>query len=106
MVTTYAEIHCDKGGFVRQIAMADEPDNLVLAMLRRMDQKLDHVLQEQGDHRLRLARLEEGLGHLRADVAGLHVDFAGLSLRNDRVVERLDRIERRLDLADAPRAPF
>lgn len=77
--------------------MSDEPENFVLTYLRRMDQKLDRVLAELGDHRIRLTRLEE-------NVAGLHADFAGLSGRIDRVTDRLDRIERRLDLVELPRA--
>ncbi|MFZ5739332.1 hypothetical protein BJ123_10136 [Rhodopseudomonas thermotolerans] len=68
--------------------MADEPDNLVLTYLRRMDAKLDRVIDDVHDLKVRMTGVEEGL--------------AGVNRRLDRLEVRVDRIERRLDLADQP----
>ena len=68
--------------------MADEPDNLVLQMLRRIDAKLDRVIEDVQDLKMRMTHVEEGL--------------AGVNRRLDRLEMRVDRIERRLELADAP----
>lgn len=68
--------------------MVDEPDNLVLQMLRRMDIKLDRVIDDLGDVKVRMTHVEEGL--------------AGVNRRLDRLETRVDRIEKRLDLVDHP----
>ena len=64
--------------------MAEEPDNLVLQLLRRMDVKLDRVLEDVADLKVRMTHVEEGL--------------AGVNRRLDRLEARVDRIEQRLDL--------
>lgn len=74
--------------------MIDAPDNLILALLRRADGKLDHVIEEVGDLKTRVTSLE-------TQVAQIHVDFAGQSARMDRIEKRLERIERRLELQPA-----
>lgn len=68
--------------------MAEEPDNIVLTLLRRMDGKLDRVLEDVSDLKVRMTHVEEGL--------------AGVNRRLDRLETRVDRIEKRLDLADHP----
>lgn len=67
--------------------VSDGPDNLVLAMLRRMDTKLDRGLEELHDVKVRLTAVEENM--------------AGIHRRIDRLDERFQRIERRLELTDA-----
>ena len=74
--------------------MADEPADLTLQLLRRMDQrlqgietKLDRVLDDVHDLKVRMASVEEGL--------------AGIHRRIDRMDLRVDRIERRLELVGA-----
>ena len=74
--------------------MADEPTDLTLQLLRRMDQrlqgidtKIDRVLDDVHDLKVRMASVEEGL--------------AGIHRRIDRMDLRVDRIERRLELVDA-----
>jgi len=67
--------------------METEPDNLVLQFLRRLDVKLDRVIEDVQNLKLRMTHVEEGL--------------AGVNRRIDRIEQRLDRIERRLDLVDA-----
>jgi hypothetical protein len=63
-----------------------EPDNVALVYLRRIDEKVDRVIDVR-DVKFRVTNLEEGQ--------------AGI-LRLDRVDARLDRIERRLDLVELP----
>ena len=65
-----------------------EPDNVVLAYPRRIDEKVDRVIDDVRDIKVRVTNLEEGQ--------------AGIQRRLDRVEARLDRIERRLDLVDFP----
>ena len=75
--------------------MTEEPDNLILAMLRkaderaaRMDSKLDRVIEDVRDLKVRMTHVEEGL--------------AGVNRRLDRLDDRVERIEKRLDLVDSP----
>jgi hypothetical protein len=65
--------------------MAEEPDNIVLVMLRRMDTKLDRVIADLHDVKVRMTAMEEGLN--------------GVQRRIDRVEDRLNHVERRLDLS-------
>jgi hypothetical protein len=68
--------------------MATEPDSIVLQYLRRFDAKLDRIVDEMPDVKVRLAAVEEGL--------------AGVNRRLDRLEIPVERIERRLDLVDQP----
>jgi hypothetical protein len=72
----------------------------------RIEGRLDAVVREQGENRVRITRLDEGFAGVKGEIASLHGDFVSLSVRLDRVNERLDRIENRLDLAEAPRPNF
>ena len=56
--------------------MSDEPENLVLVYLRRIDQRLDRVETK--------------------------LDIAAVNARLDNLDRRLTRIERRLDLVGQP----
>jgi hypothetical protein len=68
--------------------MADEPDNILLQYMRRFDEKLDRIIDEMLDVKVRMTAVEEGL--------------AGVNRRLDRLELRVERIERRLDLVDQP----
>jgi archaellum component FlaC len=68
--------------------MVDEPDNIVLAILRKIDQRTERMADDLQDLKIRVTSVEEGL--------------AGVNRRLDRVESPLDRIERRLELSDAP----
>ena len=68
--------------------MSGEPDKYLLIYLRRLDEKVDRLLDEMRDVKVRLTGVEENL--------------AGVHRRLDRTDVRIDRIERRLDLAGAP----
>jgi archaellum component FlaC len=66
--------------------MADETDNIVLVMLRRIDQRTERMAEDLQDLKVRMTAVEEGL--------------AGVNRRIDRLEQRVERIERRLDLVD------
>jgi outer membrane murein-binding lipoprotein Lpp len=74
--------------------MADEPENLVLVYLRRLDEKMDRALGDIQDLKHRVTLLER-------QAADMRVDMVAMSTRMDRIEMRLDRMERRLDLAPA-----
>lgn len=67
--------------------MADEPENLTLKFLRRIDEKLDRVAEDVHMIKVRLTSVGESL--------------VGIIRRVDRIEDRMDRIERPLDLAGA-----
>jgi len=79
--------------------MSDEPENLTLVFLRRLDAKMDRVLEDMGDVKHRLTTLEIQVGQLVSTEAS---HYACTAMRLDRVEQRLDRIERRLDLVETP----
>jgi len=68
--------------------MMPEPDNVAPVYLRRIDEKVDRVIEDVRDIKFRVTNLEEG--------------EAGIQSRLDRVDTRPDRIERRLDLVELP----
>ncbi len=68
--------------------MSDQPDNLVLVYLRRLDEKVDGL-------RLDMREVKERLGILE-------VQYASLSRRVDRIGDDVELIKRRLDLVETP----
>jgi len=66
--------------------MSDGPDNVVLALLRKVDKKLDRVVDDVHDIKLRMTGVEENL--------------AGVQRRIDRLEDRVERVEKRLELRD------
>ena len=80
--------------------MSDQPDNLVLSLLRAIRNDVMEIRADLLEVKQRLTTLEIQVGNL---VATEQSHYAQLMLRMDRHEARLDRIERRLDLtADAP----
>jgi hypothetical protein len=69
--------------------MADDPDNLVLVYLRRLDEKV--------------GRIGDDVRELKGRMTALVESVVGVQRRMDRLDLRLDRVEKRLDLADLPR---
>ena len=67
--------------------MVDEPDNLMLRILRSIDTKLDRVIED--------------VAELKTRVGILEAQYASISNRMDRIERRLDCIEKRLGLVDA-----
>jgi hypothetical protein len=82
-----------EAGFV----MSDEPENLILAMLRRLDDKVDSLGLDLRDVKHRLTAVEISVANLAATEAS---HYANVALRVDRVDDRLERIEKRLDLVE------
>ncbi len=78
--------------------MSDQPDSLMLVVLRRLDAKMDRVIDDVADLKRRTTSLESQLGH---QVATEQSHYATTMTRLDRIDDRLDRIERRLELQEA-----
>lgn len=74
--------------------MTDEPINITHEYFKRVDGKLDRVLDVLTNNVSRLASLEEQVSLLRRDVTRIEH-------RIDTVDARLMRIEKRLDLVEA-----
>ena len=64
-----------------------EPDNIVLIYFRRLDKRVDRLLDEMRDVKVRLTSVEE--------------NQAGVHRWMDRMDMRIERVERRLDLTEA-----
>ena len=67
--------------------MAGDPDNVVLVLLRKIDERTERMAEDLQDLKVRVTSVEEGL--------------AGVNRRLDRLEGRMERIERRLELTDA-----
>jgi archaellum component FlaC len=67
--------------------MASEPDNLVLVLLRKIDERTGRIAEDLHDLKVGVTAVEEGM--------------AGVNRRLDRLEIRVERIERRLELTDA-----
>lgn len=66
--------------------MSDGPASIVLRFMRQVVAKLDRVIGDLGDLKVRVTNVEENL--------------VALNRRVDRMDLRLERIERRLDLVE------
>ena len=75
--------------------MVDAPDNVIFEYLRRLDTKLDRVIEDIGELKIWMTAIEER-------IAQVELSIAGVNRRVGRVDARLDRIERRLDLVELP----
>lgn len=80
-------------GVVYESGMSDEPENLVLRSLRRIEAGMDGLREEMREVKTRIGLLEQQVSLMGQQVAAV-------SIRIDRVEARLDRIERRLDLVE------
>lgn len=67
--------------------MAKEPDNVVLVLLSKIDERTERMADDLQDLKSRVTSVEEGL--------------AGVNRRLDRLDSHVERIERRLELTDA-----
>jgi predicted nuclease with TOPRIM domain len=84
--------------------MSDEPENLVLVYLRRIDAKVDGLDRRIDDLTQRMSAVETGLASVRRDLGFLAEADARLQMSFDRLRDDVTRIERRLDLVDEPAA--
>jgi archaellum component FlaC len=80
--------------------MAEEPDNLVLVMLRRMDERIDDRFNRIDE---RLDRIEFDVHDLKVRTTGVEEGLAGVNRRLDRLEDSASRIERRLNLVEPTR---
>ena len=75
--------------------MSDEPDNIVLRYLRKLDERTERMEDNQKD-------MAADIRILKGHMAG----FMQAEIRQDGAMasmsERLDRIEKRLELVDNP----
>ncbi len=74
--------------------MTDEPINLVLSRLNRLDDKIDRLID-------RVSELTTRVGSLETLTAHIHVDMAAQSVRIDHLSSGIEQVERRLQLRDA-----
>jgi hypothetical protein len=79
--------------------MSDDPNNLVLNLLRAIRGDVAEIKADMREVKQRLTTLEIQIGSLAATEQS---HYAQTMLRMDRYDGRLDRIERRLGLTDAP----
>ncbi len=84
--------------------MVDDPDNLVLVYLRRIDAKVDAMAQDIRELKERVSSLEVAVASVRRDIAVLAETDARLQHSVDRMREDIGRIQRRLDLHPEPAA--
>ena len=82
--------------------MPEETARHLLAYLRRMDAKLDRVLEWQSTANKRFTALDQSITSQRSDNIALSRTLGVVQERVDKLENRLDRIEWRLDLADTP----
>ena len=67
--------------------MSDQPENLMLIYLRRLDGKMDKLIDD-------MLEVKQRLGHLEGQ-------YASISRRVDSLDIRLERVERRLEIVPA-----
>jgi predicted nuclease with TOPRIM domain len=73
--------------------MAEEPENLMLVFLRRIDGNVARLRDDMQDVKFRLTALEQEAAWIRGAMASIQG-------RLDRLELRVERIERRLDLIE------
>ena len=64
--------------------MSEEPENLVLVYLRRIDAKVDRLMEDVQDLKHRVTSLEGQVAGLRAETASIRSDMAAMSARQNR----------------------
>jgi K+/H+ antiporter YhaU regulatory subunit KhtT len=74
--------------------MANEPENLILRMLRSLDEKMDTILD-------RLLDLTARVSSIADQLVGVRTDLVRLEHCMDHFDQRLQRIDRRLNLTEA-----
>lgn len=70
----------------------------MLVYLRRLDTKIDRLVEDTREVKLRLTALETAVGNLAATEMS---HYAIMADRTDRLTARMERIETRLDLREA-----
>ena len=78
--------------------MSDQPENIMLVYLRRIDANVAELRAEVRDVKQRVTNLEIQSGQTNSTML---VQYAALMQRLDRIDDRVERVERRLDLLPA-----
>jgi hypothetical protein len=79
--------------------MTGEPDDQMLLGLRKMEQRLERIEQQNSDILARMTALDVGMAALRRDQGTDAETTARILVAMDRVRDDIGRIKRRLDLA-------
>jgi hypothetical protein len=72
--------------------VSDEPDNLVLVDLRRIDQKVATLIADMADIKHRMTAMVRHHAERRRDLAGVWSRLHRLDARMDRIVRRMDLV--------------
>ena len=78
--------------------MAEEPENLTLVFLRRLDAKMDGLVADVRDLKGRMTMVETQIGQMMNNEQS---HSAAIMSRLDRMEGHLDRIERQADIITA-----
>lgn len=78
--------------------MADEPADFAREYFRRLDQKLDRVIEVVMNTQERVTALELCMTTFKQGLTLLNARIDQVHLRLDRLDKRVERIEKRLDL--------
>ena len=81
------------------LRMSEEPENLVLIYLRRLDERMARIEEDVRDLKGRMTLLEQRVANGFNHLEGMLAQQAG---RLDRFGDPMARLERRLDLVPAP----
>jgi hypothetical protein len=77
--------------------MSEEPENLVLVYLRRIEASMADLRTDMVDLKHRMTAVEIQVGSAAATEQS---HYASIAIRLDRLDGRMERIERRLDLVE------
>ena len=73
--------------------MSDEPENLVLALVRQLDRRTG-TLSAGIDHMLGIVgKIEQGVAEVKIEIASLHAGCNKVNRTLDRIDAKLDRIQ-------------
>ena len=78
--------------------MSDQPENLMLVYLHRLDANMDRVREDLADLKQRVTALEIQFSRHIATEAS---HYASVVTRLDRIEQRLDRLKRHADVVPA-----
>lgn len=81
--------------------MAEPTLDLLQRMVQQVLDEMRIARATQGEHTIRLGRIEREVVGTRREILNLHEDFVGLGQRLDNLGDRLTRLETRTGLIDA-----
>jgi predicted nucleic acid-binding Zn-ribbon protein len=73
--------------------MVEAPENLIFEYLRRLDTKLDRVIEDIADLKIRVTSVEERIAQVELSIAGVNrrIDRVEARLETDRAASRSRR---------------